>query len=396
MVAISFQALFSVATFLLFSSQVSALSLGHDGVNQIIDKRNSKTFSLPYKIVKGLAPNNGTLAPRDESETLPLTNERSYYQAQIYVGSNEQHISVDIDTGSSDLWVPNIETQFGTYDSSSSSTSQRTSHKFQTGYADGSKASGQYYSDTVSFSSDGSNPVKNTIFGVASVSTVQPVFGIGKSNLEASDIISGWEYDNFPVLLQKQGYIDRLAYSVYLNDENANTGNVLFGGIDHAKYDGSLVSLPITDDHRLNIDLQSITIAGTDHGFDDPVSITLDTGSTVSYLNVDLLDSIGSSLNGQRFALPDEPVYYLVSCSDYSGSDFKFNFNGVTISTPADEFLVDSGNGDGLCLLKILGGELNTLGDNFIRHAYIYYDLEGNTISLAQAKYTDETNVVSV
>jgi hypothetical protein len=45
--------------------------------------------------------------------------------------------------------------------------------------------------------------------------------------------------------LQHYGIIGRRAYSLYLNDGRADTGVILFGGIDTTKYSGELKSVPI-------------------------------------------------------------------------------------------------------------------------------------------------------
>lgn len=89
-------------------------------------------------------------------------------------------------------------------------------------------------------------------------------------------------YDNFPVLLQKQGLINKIAYSVYLNSSNSTTGTILFGAIDHAKYDGALSTVPINSESQLSVNVTNLEtkdgkVTSGSH------SVLLDTGSTFRF-----------------------------------------------------------------------------------------------------------------
>jgi len=48
-------------------------------------------------------------------------------------------------------------------------------------------------------------------------------------------------YDNFPILLVKQGHIASRALSLYANDDQSTGGALLFGGIDTNKFDTNYV-----------------------------------------------------------------------------------------------------------------------------------------------------------
>ena len=45
--------------------------------------------------------------------------------------------------------------------------------------------------------------------------------------------------------LKLHGYISRRLLSLWLNDQSAATGSILFGGVDPAKYHGELRSTPV-------------------------------------------------------------------------------------------------------------------------------------------------------
>jgi hypothetical protein len=54
-------------------------------------------------------------------------------------------------------------------------------------------------------------------------------------------------YNNIPAQMVAQGLINSNAYSLFLNDLNASTGNILFGGVDTARYNGPLATLPLQE-----------------------------------------------------------------------------------------------------------------------------------------------------
>jgi hypothetical protein len=89
-----------------------------------------------------------------------LTNELILYFINVTVGTPGQPFSLQLDTGSSDIWFPSVNAdicvqnmQFcpvGTYDSSASSTFAKLNlPEFQIQYVDGSQIAGEYISDVL-------------------------------------------------------------------------------------------------------------------------------------------------------------------------------------------------------------------------------------------------------
>jgi hypothetical protein len=92
-----------------------------------------------------------------------------------------------------------------------------------------------------------------------------------------------------------------------MNSETSE-GSVLFGGIDHAKYTGDLVTLPLDNIHSdkgveqpitFNVQLSSLTLTssgGDVNAISSPVSVLLDSGTTIMVLPKDNLKAIMKSL----------------------------------------------------------------------------------------------------
>nr|2H6S_A Chain A, Candidapepsin-3 [Candida albicans]2H6T_A Chain A, Candidapepsin-3 [Candida albicans] len=339
-------------------------------------------------------------------QTVPvkLINEQVSYASDITVGSNKQKLTVVIDTGSSDLWVPDSQVSCqagqgqdpnfckneGTYSPSSSSSSQNLNSPFSIEYGDGTTSQGTWYKDTIGFG--GISITKQQFADVTSTSVDQGILGIGYKTHEAEG-----NYDNVPVTLKNQGIISKNAYSLYLNSRQATSGQIIFGGVDNAKYSGTLIALPVTSDNELRIHLNTVKVAGQSINAD--VDVLLDSGTTITYLQQGVADQVISAFNGQETYDANGNLFYLVDCNLSGSVDFAFDKN-AKISVPASEFTAPLYTEDGQvydqCQLLFGTSDYNILGDNFLRSAYIVYDLDDNEISLAQVKYTTASNIAAL
>lgn len=349
------------------------------------------------KLLEGLTQGGDEPSSSSSSSSaVTLKNGKVVYFTSLVIGSNKQKVSVEIDTGSSDLWVvganATCESQTscksaGTYKGALSSSSKNLGTPFKIGYVDGSGTTGSYFKDDVSFASDDSISVTGLQFGVANATSVSNgILGIGFTSLEATDS----KYPNLPALLKKQGVIDTNAYSIYLNAANSSQGSIIFGGYDSEKVNGSLTPLPLAGDStRLGINLGSVSFSNNTFQVNKP--FVLDTGSTLSYFPTDVFKQIGEAFNGQY-----NGQGYMVNCSTSSIDSMTFNFGkDAKVTVPYKDLLwkLDSGG----CMLGILpNDQYATLGDNFLRSAYVVYNLDNRTISLSQVKYNDKSNIVSI
>ncbi|EER40585.1 aspartic protease [Histoplasma capsulatum H143] len=184
-----------------------------------------------------------------------LNNEVTLYFCNITLGTPEQPLRMHLDTGSSDLWSNAPDSTLctqngdpcsagGTYDRTASSTYGFVNSLFNISYVDGSSASGDYVTDTMRI---GGVSLNDFQFGVGHTSSSsEGVLGIGYPTNEALMAKSGQKpYANLPFALVKQGLINWPAYSIWLNDLDASTGSILFGGVNTEKFHGKLQTLPI-------------------------------------------------------------------------------------------------------------------------------------------------------
>ena len=295
-----------------------------------------------------------------------LDNEQTLYFANASLGTPAQPLRLHLDTGSSDLWANspisvlcrgrnNDCSVSGTYNANSSSTYSYVNSVFNISYVDGSGASGDYATDTLTF---GGERLDGLQFGVGYRSTSpEGILGIGYMSNEVQVNRAGGEtYPNLPQLLVNKGIIRSNAYSLWLNDLDANTGSILFGGIDTQKYHGTLSRLPIIQEfgeyREFIIALTGLKSNGTDFGAGARIPVLLDSGSSLMYLPDSIVSTIYRKYNAQY---DENQGAAFVDCSlAQSTETLDFTFSSPTISVPMNELVVVAGvsrRGQPVCIL---------------------------------------------
>ncbi|KAI4204505.1 MAG: hypothetical protein LQ350_001055 [Teloschistes chrysophthalmus] len=379
---------------------------------------------LSMDFVKARTPRSSLQRRAGTVNTRLVNNDDLQYLANITIGTPPQQFVVQIDTGSSDLWVPSVQSdvcqqeacsQTGQFvDEKSSTFDLGNQEPFKITYGDSSTYAGYLVTDTVAV---GDTKLDNATFGLVLESrntpqgggggfTTNGVWGISFENSESEVVEQGAsQYTGIVGLMKKQGVISRMAYSLWLNDPDATAGSILFGGVDTDKFTAPLIGLPIVPQSgssqvsAMNVEFTSLTInsGGKTIVLQDNVvrSAILDSGTTITVLPTDLatkvLDSFGAVIDP---AIP-EP---LVACNlNNADAQFVYQFGGTSgpkITIPVAD-LVDPHieglqfkDGSDACTLGIEGADIDflLLGDTFLRSAYVVYDLESKQIALAQAK----------
>ena len=359
---------------------------------------------------------------QEETVEQTLDNDQSLYYANLTLGTPAQSLQLHIDTGSSDLWVNTATSSFcessssvcegGTYTSSQSSTYKLINNQFNISYVDGTGATGDYVADTLSF---GGVTLSSFQFGIGETSSSsQGVLGIGYTSNEVQVQRAQLNpYPNLPQALLNSGHIASNAYSLWLNDLDASTGEILFGGVNTDKYEGSLSTVPIISTEgqyfELTIALTGVANAGSDLSSSSslPVAVLLDSGSTLTYLPNDITQSIFDAVRAVYQS--DVGAAYAPCSLASSDATIDYTFSGATIKVPYNELFLSAGtnnqgqpitfsDGQAACLFGIAPaqGGMPVLGDTFLRSAYIVYDLANNEISLAQTVFNSTTDNIQM
>lgn len=361
---------------------------------------NPGFVALDFEVTRKPLDLNATSISKRSFPSSPLFFEGPSYGIRVSVGSNKQQQQVVLDTGSSDFWVVDSSAtcegthnckQYGTFNSQGSSSFHSLGSPFTIGYGDGSSSEGTWAKDTVYL---GGTSITNQQFAdVTSTSVTQGILGVSRVQGESGQPL----YDNVPVTLKKQGKIKTNAYSLYLNSKNADTGTIIFGGVDNAKYSGKLIEEQLTLDRYLSVNLQSLNYDNNQEsgGF----GVVLDSGTTISYLPDDLVTDLANKVGAQALPVGLGSELYFVDCNSNSQGSVAFTFeNNAQVSAPLSEFIIQS-SAD-LCVWGLQSAEKHRvppiLGDNFLRSAYVVYNLDKETISLAQVKYTTDSKITAI
>lgn len=186
------------------------------------------TFSLDFKKEIQRDASQSHLYRRQNSVQVDVSNEEILYLINITIGAPPQSFGLQIDTGSSDTWVPSrssdvcqedpINCGLGSYVSTLSKTYKLVARNaFQIQYQDNSQIEGDYFTDTVVL---GNKSITSMQMGLArSASRGVGILGIGFQSDES--IVSTDPdsiYPNLVTQLKNQKYINSLAYSLWLND----------------------------------------------------------------------------------------------------------------------------------------------------------------------------------
>ncbi|PNY24694.1 aspartic-type endopeptidase opsB [Tolypocladium capitatum] len=341
-----------------------------------------------------------------------LDNMQTLYYLNISMGTPPQDLRMHVDTGSSDLWVNTPRSAVcsqssqpcvssGTYTANESSTYEYVGSYFNISYVDGSGAAGDYVTDTLHV--DG-HDFAGFQFGIGyDSSSPQSVLGIGYPVNEVQVARSGLKaYQNMPARMAADGVIASSAYSLWLNDLDANTGSILFGGVDASRYSGDLVSVPIQQVGGTFLEF-FITMTGLDMGSvavaqGMALAVLLDSGSSLTYLPNDLTESVYDAVNAS-YQEVDGVAFVPCSLRD-SDATMSFRFSSpAAVEVLVRDMILDLDdatgkaltfdNGVQACLFGIspAGTSTSVLGDTFLRSAYVVYDMANNEIALAQARF---------
>ncbi|KAJ6264773.1 Barrierpepsin [Drechslerella dactyloides] len=391
------------------------------------DDETSKIIRVPFS--KERAP---ILKPtkRDNSKTITqkLDNKANtpqdfLFYANISLGTPGQNLRLHIDTGSSDIWVETRKSSIcaakgsctagGTYDNTTSSSYDYVPSLFNISYVDGQFAIGDYARDTLQI---GGVEVHDVQFGIAYEGTSQEgIFGIGFESRQSGVGRGEKQYPGLISQMVDQKLINSRAYSIWLNDLNADAGEILFGGIDTGKFKAPLTTIPLS--RRMGMDratdfiisLRGISVSNANGDtqvlMNDSRTLPalLDTGASFTYLPREIANQLNTLVGAEMRPEYKGPA---VNCNKRSlQGTVNFDFMGTTIRVDVRDFIINATdepneNGDVLCYFGIIGvgdDSVLTLGDTFLRSAYVVYDLDNQEISIGQTIFNStSTNIMEI
>ncbi|KAA8899430.1 hypothetical protein TRICI_006344 [Trichomonascus ciferrii] len=410
------------------------------GVAKFNIKGSSSKAPLLPRLASGKKPTG--LQKRADKKTVQaeLDNQYNHYTMEIEIGTPGQKQYVLLDTGSSDLWVIGKGNKYcasneteqemaeqgltfidckedsGTFDKEKSKSYKSNGTDFFISYGDTTYAEGELASDVVKI---GDTKLEKAIFAVADTTNSTPgVFGIGYPANEATviDVNTGEvdeskEYSNFPVMLKEEGITESVAYSLWLNDPDSKEGNILFGGVDHKKYEGKLGKVPFINlqtryfenPTEFYVMLSNLGFKGDKDGdttniMSNNFPVLLDSGTTDCILPEDVVDLVAQALGAKYI---EEEEAYFRECDDSDKLGYlEFDFSGVKIQVPSSEMLLPVRDyddkklkldtGKPVCMVAMTPAarsETLILGDSFLRSAYVVYDLENYEAAMAPVKF---------
>lgn len=363
---------------------------------------------------------NGTLL-------IDLTHECGFYTLPMEIGSEKEQVTFGINTASSDLWVTSQSnpfcdantkrdegdskldcTVYGTYDSDNSTSFSSNDTEFFVQYNDYTYAQGNFAQDDFIISGINLDNVDFVLVNATNHSI--SVLGLGLENNEATNYDTTntpFTYANFPAQLVNQGVIFKNSYSLALDDEN-DEGILLFGGVDHAKYNGTLTLVPFisidadTDIIReIQITVSDLKISNSSL-LDDLSYVLLDSGSQFSLFPSDVFDELVDMLN----LTESDGDYYSTSCNYDSSVSLVFDLQGFELELPVSTFFCESGDScdcsgeidaDLGCKLTVSSNSDGFIfGDDILSSLYVVFDLQDYKAGIALANHSDEEDVEAI
>ncbi|KAJ3290630.1 Vacuolar protease A [Rhizoclosmatium sp. JEL0117] len=381
------------------------------------------------KVIEGLS-----LAATDP--TIPLANlQDAAYFTLITIGTPPQTFVVQIDTGSSLMWVGSKACNAvgncndGSYfDTKASKTFVDVSMGMSDTIKYGSgQVKGYHAKDTVSW---GGIVIPNQEFLVVTeedkIIQSQQVYGdvyvdglIGlayqgnkKSQLYSPSVLES---------IVSKNLISKPVFSMWLNGTADNDGEslldgggeLILGGADPAHYSGKIVTYPLVLDAEAffwQIQLQSVQVGNTSlprfptppvsNGISTAVAI-LDSGTSLiyledNYLNFYILPAIYKAI-GMSVPAPTKSGFWLVDYSLITKlPDVSFNFgDGLFYPLSYNDYMIPVSETIAALAFQPSGkdGYRMLFGDVFLRRYFSVYDFSGPSVGLALAARTSKPYV---
>ncbi|CAK7232570.1 hypothetical protein SCUCBS95973_008303 [Sporothrix curviconia] len=310
------------------------------------------------------------------------------YFIQAEFGSAKTPLLVLLDTGAGTTWVMGSDcassacTMHNSFGAADSKTLQESDETFSIAYGSGTVA-GNLASDTVTITSELSLTMS---FGIANTTsddfTHFPFDGI--LGLSLSEGVT----DNFWKTVKAAKILAQNIFGVALwRDANGgtNTGEIIFGATDPAKYTGSIsyTSVDSSAGGDWAIAMGDFGYNGAKAGITGRLAY-IDTGTTYVFGPSADVAALHAQIPGAMSS--DGGVTYTVPCS--SDQPLTVYFSGVAYSISSLDWLTPASTDGGNCTSNIYGHAVVAnawlLGDIFIKNVYAVFDVDQSRIGFAK------------
>ncbi|CAG8757990.1 16930_t:CDS:2 [Cetraspora pellucida] len=345
--------------------------------------KNKKFSRLEKRQSSNITLKDETLADKDMGYIGPIT-----------IGN--QNFVVLYDTGSLDLWIPDISCasecgNHNRFDPSKSSTFQIIKENFTLSYGltgDSQSVVGYKGQDTVIF---GGVSITQQTFGLV---THEPygdleedgVIGLGPLN------VAGFKVNGVMQSVQAQKKLSQNIIGFHLAREKNNSNDISFmtlGGVDQNAVVGSIGynTANVSVGYWL-IPLNDIMVDGSSIGPFQPAPAIIDT----------VVSLIHTKIPGARLYRQQNEELWIVPCD--TKSVISFTFDSGTYSIDPIEFVisVNQSNRSPICVSGIQPNTANywLLGDVFLSSVYSVFDFDNYRVGFSQTKIILNSNSVTL
>ncbi|KAL4474853.1 hypothetical protein ABPG74_001549 [Tetrahymena malaccensis] len=394
--------------------------------------------SSNQRLLKSASEENNEISESKESDNsekkegkgsqilLPLTNMLNlHYDTELYFGKNKQPFKLIIDTGSTALWIPDVDCinckqnnlwKLYNCDKSSTCHSQNKDDMINIEYGVGS-VDGYVVKENIYLSDKDQTGFEYEFLLVKNVTNfkvlqIQGIIGLGRE--ESS------EFNHQTILgsMKKKGVIDQRVFSLFLSDSSCLGNSVLvFGGYNEDYTQGPISYISVNTNEMWSVEISSAALAlGTQSDSSNQKenkrsklqfstdTVIIDSGTTKIVLPKPDLSAFMDLLK-QDFGIVCElekrsasaEIFTLVCAeSDYQKyPSFLFTLG----SSPAEQKEFELTGEEYIescfyhlqvrkCALRFqyVETEYILLGDTFLRKYYTIFDMDNQRIGFALAK----------
>jgi len=372
----------------------------HEFVNQFLEKER-QAFISALNLEENSSLNPGAeaqerrlrhrkLVGKDEGEVIKDYSNAQYYGV-VHIGTPPQKFEVIYDTGSSNLWVPEVGCVHcgykffnggkSKYDPARSTTFVKNDTDFAIQYGSGA-VTGKFQEDSVTLAKD------ITVHG-QEFAVIHDAKGMGIAYAFGKfDGILGLGFDSISVggvktvfhHAMEQGLLDEPMFAFYLGD--MEDGELTFGGYDKTKYVGDIQWVDLAKATYWQINLDAIKMGSYATGATNAI---VDSGTSLLVGPNRDVTEIARSVGAQKTITGQ----YTIDCDTLDSIPaITWTIDGKEYTLAGEDLVLKSA---GTCIFAMVGmdfpppGPKWILGDVFMRKFYTIFDYGKERVGFATA-----------